>query len=120
MTFARTAVLMIALIVIVFVSGAGSALQAAPSARQEVAAGWTAFEKEEWSEAEAAFRRAIEADPALAEAYQGLGETLLRQDREQEAARAIEEGLPYLGDDPTALRPQCAPDLSHHPRQNPG
>jgi tetratricopeptide (TPR) repeat protein len=105
MTFARTAVLMIALIFIVFVSGAGGALLAAPSARQEVAAGWTAFEKEEWSEAEAAFRRAIEADPALAEAYQGLGETLLRQDREREAARAIEEGLPHLGDDPAALRP---------------
>jgi tetratricopeptide (TPR) repeat protein len=80
-------------------------LLAAESARQEVAAGWGAFEKEHWSEAEAAFRRAVEADPALAEAYRGLGEALLRQDRAREAARAIRDGLPHLGDDPAALRP---------------
>jgi tetratricopeptide (TPR) repeat protein len=98
-------VLIATLFVLIIASGVEDPLLAAPSARQEAAAGWGAFEREEWGEAEAAFRRAIEADPALAEAYQGLGETLLRQDREGEAARVIRDGLPYLGDDPAALRP---------------
>ena len=76
--FARSAIFRAALLMMimsagVIVLGGGGLLLAAPSARQEVAAGWGAFELEEWGEAEAAFRRAIEADPALAEAYQGLG-----------------------------------------------
>ncbi|HET6277476.1 MAG TPA: tetratricopeptide repeat protein, partial [Candidatus Polarisedimenticolia bacterium] len=101
----RAAALFLTLLALIIACGTEDALLAAPSARQETAAGWSAFERQEWSEAEAAFRRAIAADPALAEAYQGLGEALLRQGREREAARVIGDGLQYLGDDPAALRP---------------
>lgn len=98
-------ILLAGVILVGALAGPGGALQAAPSAGQDVADGWRAFEKEQWDEAEAAFRRAIGTEPALAEAYQGLGETLLRQDRKREAARAIRDGLPYVGEDPEDLRP---------------
>lgn len=101
----RTALLILIGVASLVAIGAARTALAAPSARQETAAGWSAFKRGEWSEAEAAFRRAIAADPATAEPYKGLGETLLRQGREREAARVIGEGLPHLGDDPAALRP---------------
>jgi tetratricopeptide (TPR) repeat protein len=99
------AVLLLLLIASAAAAGAGTALLAAPSALQEIAAGWEQFEKQNWTESEAAFRRAISIDPELAEAYKGLAEALLRQGREREAAAAIRDGLPHLGDQPAALLP---------------
>jgi len=101
----RTTAQLLLVIAGVIATIGGTALLAAPSVGEEVAAGWEQFEKENWAEAEAAFRKAIASDPGLAGAYQGLAETLVRQGREREAAQAIRDGLPHIGDDPASLQP---------------
>ncbi|HVR72517.1 MAG TPA: hypothetical protein VMT87_16905 [Vicinamibacteria bacterium] len=47
------------------------------------------IEASDWTRAEAAARGALGLEPRLAEAWQGLGFALMRQDRNQEAAEAL-------------------------------
>lgn len=57
-----------------------------------------AMESGDWPGAEAAARGAITTDPTSAEAYSGLGYALYRQDRNAEAAEALETCLEIRGD----------------------
>jgi tetratricopeptide (TPR) repeat protein len=93
------------LLLLILATGAGSVSAAVSSqnAAAETAAGWTHFERQNWEQAEAAFRRAVEADPGSAEAWRGLAETLLAAGDLSGLAAAAAEAVPHLSGNPRSL-----------------
>jgi len=60
-------------------------------------------EKQDWPAAEAAYREAVAADPEYAEGWNGLGHTLAKQNRPDEALDAYDEALRIEPDHAQAL-----------------
>jgi tetratricopeptide (TPR) repeat protein len=62
-----------------------------PSAAMESRRGWSLGRRGRWDEAEAAFRRSLELEGAVAGTHNGLGVSLWLQGRRQEAIRSLAE-----------------------------
>jgi len=75
----------------------------AEEARECNARGLALYHQGAYEAAETAFRRAVELEPGLAEAYNNLGLTLGRTNRPEEATAAFEKALEIRPDLPSAL-----------------
>lgn len=73
----------------------------ADNVRPWVALMRVALQASDWARAEAAARGALALDPRLAEAWQGLGYALMRQDRNPEAAEALRNSADIQPDSAT-------------------
>jgi len=70
-----------------------SARREGPSASLESRMGWSLALLERWEAAEAAFRRSVALDGAVAGAHSGLGICLWQRGRREEAVRSLAEAL---------------------------